>query len=91
MLDYKYQENFSEKYDVLYNYADRQQKANKIIAVLKDFIGADLKRFKLLDIDSSTGIMTKILSEPFSETKGIDIDEQGVKYANENFESIILP
>ena len=87
MSDYKYQESFSAQYEVLYNYAERQYKANKIIAVLKDFLKGDLKKLKLLDIGSSTGIMTNLLSEHFSETIGIDIDEQGVKYSNENFKN----
>jgi ubiquinone/menaquinone biosynthesis C-methylase UbiE len=87
MVDYKYQENFSAKYEVLYNYTGRQQKANKIIAVLKDFLEDDLKNLKLLDIGSSTGIMTKLLSEHFYETIGIDIDELGVKYSNGNFKN----
>lgn len=87
MSDYKYQENFSAQHGELYNFAERQQKANKIIAVLKDFLQDDLKKLKLLDIGSSTGIMTNLLSEHFSETIGIDIDEQGIKYSKENFEN----
>ncbi len=87
MSNYKYQENFSAQYDVLFNYAERQQKANKIIAVLKDFFKGDLIKLKLLDIGSSTGIMTNLLSEHFSDTIGIDIDKKGVKYSNENFEN----
>jgi ubiquinone/menaquinone biosynthesis C-methylase UbiE len=87
MENYQYQYNFSDQHTVLFNYSERQQKANKIIAVLKDFLKDDFKDLKLIDIGSSTGIMTKLLSEHFSETVGIDIDEQGVKYARENFEN----
>jgi len=87
MSNYKYQKNFSAQYGVLYNYTVRQQKANKVVAVLKDFLKNDFKKLNLLDIGSSTGIMTKLLSENFSKTIGIDIDEQGVKYSIENFEN----
>ncbi len=86
MSYYKYQNNYSENMKY-YNYEGRQQKANKIIAVLKDYLKRDLKHLKLLDIGSSTGIMTKLLSEHLNETIGIDIDEQGVRYSNENFKN----
>jgi ubiquinone/menaquinone biosynthesis C-methylase UbiE len=85
MDNYVYQKNFSNNHNELYNYSEREQKAKKIIEVLKDFIKGDLKDLKLLDIGSSTGIMTKLLSEHFYETIGIDIDEHGVRYSDENF------
>ena len=87
MTSYQYQENFSTKYEVLYNYSERQQKASKIIAVLMDYFNEDLKKLKLLDVGASTGIMTKILSEHFSETIGIDIDEHGIKFAKKCLEN----
>jgi len=87
MEDNKYQRNFSHKYPELYNFTEREQKAKKIIAVLKDFLKIDLGKLRLLDIGSSTGIMTNFLSKHFYETIGIDIDEQGVKFSNDNFKS----
>lgn len=90
MESYQYQNHFSALHNELYNYEERQQKANKIIAILSDFLKCDLKDMNLLDIGSSTGIMTELLSENFSETVGIDIDEQGIKYAKKNFENVHL-
>lgn len=87
MEKYVYQKNFSSHHKELFNLSERQQKANKILAVLKDFLKYDLKTLKLLDIGSSTGIMTNLLSEHFLETIGIDIDEEGIKYSNENFKN----
>lgn len=85
MMEYQY--NYSQIDPILYNIEGREQKAKKIIAVLSDYFGTDLKHMKLLDIGSSTGIMTRFLSESFDETIGVDIDVKGVEYAKKNFES----
>jgi ubiquinone/menaquinone biosynthesis C-methylase UbiE len=82
----KYQLNFSDNHKILYDENERKQKANKILAVLKDHLG-QLNNLKLLDIGSSTGIITSFLSKNFLETVGIDIDEKAVQYAKENFEN----
>jgi ubiquinone/menaquinone biosynthesis C-methylase UbiE len=82
----KYQLNFSDNYKILFDEKSRLQKANKIIAVLNDFLG-QLKNLKLLDVGSSTGLITYHLSKYFFDTIGIDIDEKGVKYAKEHFEN----
>jgi SAM-dependent methyltransferase len=87
MENYVYQKNFSSKHKELYNLSEREQKAKKIIAVLKDITKRDLKNLDLLDIGSSTGIMTKLLSKYFNNTIGIDIDEEAVSYAKLNFEN----
>jgi len=90
VTNYQYQYDFSKRHDELYNIEERRQKANKILSVLKDFTNDDLRTLNLLDIGSSTGIMTKLLSEHFSLTVGIDIDESAVAYAKNNFESPTL-
>jgi 2-polyprenyl-3-methyl-5-hydroxy-6-metoxy-1,4-benzoquinol methylase len=87
MKKHQYQKNFSDLHNELYNYSERMQKANKIIAVLEDYFKDGFKNLKLLDIGSSTGIITKALSEKFSVTIGIDIDEKAIKYSKENFEN----
>jgi ubiquinone/menaquinone biosynthesis C-methylase UbiE len=87
MQEYQYQYNYSDRHTILYNNDERQQKANKIISVLKDYVKGNLKDLKLIDVGSSTGIMTSLLSEYFSETVGIDIDEKAVKFAKDNFEN----
>lgn len=82
----KYQLNFSDYHQTLYDKEGRQQKADKILAVLKDHLGA-LDNLRLLDIGSSTGIITSYLSANFRQTEGIDIDENAVRFAQENFEN----
>jgi len=90
MENYQYQYNLSDSYKTLYNHSERIQKAEKIIAILKDYFNDVLKDLRLIDIGSSTGIITNHLSKHFCDTVGIDIDENAVKYAKENFENTRL-
>jgi ubiquinone/menaquinone biosynthesis C-methylase UbiE len=87
MKNYQYQYNFSDLHGELYDCSERIQKANKIIAVLNDYFKDGLKNLKLIDIGSSTGIITNHLSKHFYETVGIDIDENAVKYSKKIFEN----
>ncbi len=58
----------------------------KIVSVLSDYFGErHLKQLKLLDIGSSTGYITHVLSNYFETTIGIDIDEKGVEYSRKTF------
>jgi ubiquinone/menaquinone biosynthesis C-methylase UbiE len=85
MKTYKYQLNFSADYQGLYNSSQRQQKANKILSIIKDYCGETLEKKVLLDVGSSTGIMTNLLSKHFKKTIGVDIDQAGVQFAKKNF------
>jgi len=87
MKEYKYQKGFSEQHTELYDRNAREQKANKILSVLKDYFGGPLDGFTLMDIGSSTGIMTHLLSKEFKHTIGIDIDEKAVAYSKTNYEN----
>jgi ubiquinone/menaquinone biosynthesis C-methylase UbiE len=82
-----YQYNFSKSHPVVFNISEREQKANKIISILSDYFGTSLNHLNLLDVGSSIGIMTFLLSKHFNQTIGIDIDENGVKYAEEHFKN----
>ena len=81
---YKYQFGFSAMYpEDMYDATGRLQKANKSISILKDYLG-DLSSLKALDIGCSTGIMTNYYAPHFKTIMGIDIDGEGVEYANKN-------
>lgn len=84
MNDYNYQLNFSSHHEVLYDLKQREQKANKILSILIDYLG-NLDKLCLLDVGCSTGIMTNLLSHRFKSTIGIDIDEEGVAFAKQKF------
>src|SRR5262245_34573534 len=85
MDDYKYQLNFSAQHKILYDVAQREQKANKILSILTDYLGDNLKNLVLLDVGCSTGIMTNLLSNKFQRTDGIDSDVDGVVFAQKKF------
>lgn len=64
----------------------RKTKGVRIVKTLNDFLGADrVKKAKLLDVGSSTGIIDSVLAESFGEVWGIDIDEVGVNFAKKEF------
>lgn len=93
---YKYQLNFSKNFPILLNEKGRKQKADKIISILEDYYkkqNINLNSLSLLDIGSSTGIITKYLSQKFKSTTGIDIDKNGLnlskKYENENLKFLL--
>ncbi len=63
---------------------NREIKANKILAVIKDYSdknNKDLKKFKCLDIGCSSGLITSFISKNFKETYGIDTDFNAIRLA----------
>lgn len=83
-----YQYGYSKLHaDTMFNIDMRNTKANKIISVLEDYHDLDLKSLTLLDIGCSTGIIANLLSARFKQVIGIDIDDQAIAYATENFQS----
>jgi len=51
----------------------RQQKASKILAILRDFLGDDLSDLSCLDLGGREGVITKELAKHFRRIVGIDI------------------
>jgi SAM-dependent methyltransferase len=80
-----YQAEFSKTHPVLFHIQGREQKANKILSVFKDYFGDNLWNLRLLDVGSSTGIMTSLLSNHFKYTVGIDIDRNAVAHAQRQY------
>lgn len=68
----------------MYDSAERRQKAEKVVAVLKDFLG-DCARLSVLDMSCSAGLMTLVFAEHFGAVTGIDIDAQAVANAKGQF------
>jgi len=65
----------------MYDIKKRGQKAKKILSILNDYFCDDLHSKSVLDIGCSTGIISVRLSEKFKNVVGIDIDENGIAYA----------
>lgn len=76
-----YQFDYSTLDPSLFDVDSRQIKAKKNLVVLRDYLG-DLSRMSLLDVSSSTGIMTHAYAAEFRNVAGIDIDKKAMRYAS---------
>ncbi len=82
-----YQHGFSEKDDAMFEKQMRQQKANTMVKVLEDHVGAaKLKELSLLNVGGSAGIIDEYLSRYFNQVTGVDIDEKAIQFAKTNFD-----
>jgi len=79
----KYQKNYASTRPKMYEEKSRIDKAIKAEKVLKDsFI--QLKNLTVLDIGSSTGIITNYFSKKVKKIVGIDIDQKAINFATKN-------
>lgn len=79
----EYQTNYTENPVAqrnMYDEAGRQAKADKILAILADYLG-DTRSLDLLDVSCSTGIISRRFATRFRHVTGIDIDEGAVEFA----------
>lgn len=71
----------------MHDYKSRIIKAKRIIATLTDYLGKNgIKKMKVLDVGSSTGIIDSYLAKKFNIVWGIDIDKSGVEFAKKTFD-----
>jgi 2-polyprenyl-3-methyl-5-hydroxy-6-metoxy-1,4-benzoquinol methylase len=83
-----YQTDYSKDHPELYDFAGREVKAKKIVAVLTDYLGSEALQDKTaLDVGCSSGIITHHLSKSLGRTCGVDIDAQAIAFANRQFGS----
>lgn len=76
-----YQLHLSRGDTALRDRQGRGQKFTKILSILRDF-GLETPVLSCLDIGCSSGIITSFLGDHFSETIGIDIDQEAMQYAH---------
>jgi 2-polyprenyl-3-methyl-5-hydroxy-6-metoxy-1,4-benzoquinol methylase len=79
----EYQENYTDNpvaRENMYDEEGRGAKAEKIVAVLADFLG-HTAGLSILDVSCSTGLMSRHFSRYFARVTGIDIDESAVAFA----------
>ncbi len=60
--------------DKLYDVAWRRRKAEKIAAILHDFVGPEFGAWRCLDVGCSMGVITHRLAEEFELAVGLDPD-----------------
>jgi 2-polyprenyl-3-methyl-5-hydroxy-6-metoxy-1,4-benzoquinol methylase len=77
--DYEKDGTFSERFPVLYDENQRNQKAAKVIAVCRDFSDRPLDQLVALDLGASTSIMTEYFARHFKQVIALDIDHVGLK------------
>lgn len=82
-----YQRSYAATKSQMYDQRSRVQKAIRMIKTLEDYLGKDnLSKLSLLDIGSSTGIITNSLAPFFKKVVGIDIDKGAIEYAKKTFQ-----
>lgn len=80
-----YQYNFSDILpEEMYSKQGRERKAKTMLAVFKDFLQKDMSNLSVLDIGSSTGIISNYIAPFFGKVYGIDIDGTAVEFAQKN-------
>lgn len=82
----QYQPDYAASRSQMYDQASRVQKAVRMIKTLEDYFGKDhLSSLIVLDIGSSTGIITNSLAPHFKKIVGIDIDQGAVEHAQKTY------
>lgn len=84
---YIYQNNFSENNNSVLNHKVRIQKSKKIFAVLKNYLGKEvrnLNQMTCLDIGGSAGFTAKLMSPYVKKFYVVDIDKNALKFGKKN-------
>lgn len=77
---------YSDLRPQMHDFTSRKLKGVRMIKTLGNFLGENkLKNLKVLDVGSSTGIIDSVLATKFGEVYGIDIDKNGVNFAQKYF------
>lgn len=85
-MNQKYQPNYASGRKQMYDVNSRKIKAQRMVKLLANYFGSKkLKKLSVLDIGSSTGIIANELAESFQKVTGMDIDTDGVKFAQKKF------
>jgi len=68
--------------DLVYEKKSRLRKTKKIIRILKDAFGPQIKKAKLLDVGCAEGIISSYLSPYFRYVVGVDVDRVAIRRAS---------
>ncbi len=83
--DTEYQSNFSKNFNYVYDTEKRLKKAVTILKVLQDYCGPDLSNAEILSIGASTGVIEDFLADNCKSIAGIDVDNNAIFFARQNF------
>jgi SAM-dependent methyltransferase len=65
-------------------YAPRERKADKILTILRDYLGSDLSEKTCLDVGCSTGLISARLAMHFARVIGVELNAGVLKQATAN-------
>jgi 2-polyprenyl-3-methyl-5-hydroxy-6-metoxy-1,4-benzoquinol methylase len=82
-MNRNYQYDLSGKHVSMFDKQIRIKKAQKTLYVLNDYL-KNTSGLTLLDIGSSSGIMTLEYAKQFKNVIGIDLDKRAVEFAKKN-------
>lgn len=84
-----YQYNFSKLDPRMYEFGEREKRALKILAIIRDFLSShsskETRDLVCLDIGCSVGTITRTLAPYFKKIIGIDIDQPAIKKARQKY------
>ena len=84
----EYQKNYAAQRPQMYNEKQRLVKAKRMVVLLREHYGTrKLNSLTLLDIGSSTGIISNYLSKYFKKVVAVDIDKKAIEYAKQKFKT----
>ena len=66
----------------VYDREGRQEKAQKVLSVLSDYLHKPLPELTALDVGCASGIMSNYMASRFKYIAGIDVDRKALDYAN---------
>lgn len=70
----------------MYDFESRKQRGKRIVKLLSFYFGKDkLKKIKLLDVGSSTGIIDNEIAKTVGDVVGCDIDKKAMGFARKTF------
>lgn len=70
----------------MYDEVSRVERGNRIVKLLGTYFGRDrLKKLRVLDVGSSTGIIDNQIAKEVGELIGCDIDKEALEFAKKNF------
>jgi hypothetical protein len=76
---YEKEGTFSQRFPILYDKDQRNQKAAKVIAVCRDYSDRPLSELVALDLGASTSIMTDHFARHFKRVIALDVDRPALR------------
>ncbi len=84
-MNREYQHGFSLQHPEVFDAESRTRKAQAALAVFREIFGTRLGTLVLLNVGASSGAMDAVFAEAFAKVVGIDIDDNAIRYAQQQY------